>query len=52
MAIAIKTVPVLKDKVSETFNRKAIASAAKKATVKFTKEISISSKILAKAELK
>ncbi|AEA43042.1 hypothetical protein [Fluviicola taffensis] len=50
MAIAIKSVPILKDKAAVSFNRNAKASVAKKATIKFTKEIAASSKILAKAQ--
>ena len=51
MAIAIKSVPILKDKAAVTFNNNAEASIAKKSTVKFTKEIAISSRILAKAQI-
>lgn len=50
MAIAIKSVPILKDKAAEKFNSNATASIAKKSTVKFTKQIEAYSKILAKAK--
>lgn len=50
MAIAIKSVPILKDKAAVSFDRNAEASIAKKSTVKFSKEIATYSKILAKAQ--
>jgi hypothetical protein len=50
MAIAIKGVPVLKKTAAESFNSKAVSNAAKKATVKFSKQMDISAKILAKAK--
>ena len=51
MSIAIKNVPVLKDKAAARFNRRAAASIAKKSTIKFSKQIAVSSKILAKAKI-
>lgn len=51
MAIAIKSVPILKDNAADEFNRSVKASTVKKSTVKFTKQIAASSKILAKAKL-
>ena len=51
MAIAIKSIPVLKEKPADEFNRSAEASIAKKSTVKFAKQIAATSKILAKAKL-
>jgi len=51
MANAIKAVPILRDKVASAFNTKAKASSLKKSTIKFAKQASISSKILAKAKI-
>lgn len=51
MAIAIKSVPVLKDDVAVRFNSNAKISITKKSTVKFSKQLSISTKILEKAKL-
>ncbi len=51
MAIAIKTVPVLKEKAAVRFNSSADASIEKKASIKFSKQIAISCKILAKAKI-
>lgn len=51
MAIAIKSVPVLKEKAAEKFNSTAQASIAKKSSINFTKQIEVYSKILAKAKL-
>ena len=51
MAIAIKSVPVLKEDVAVRFNSNAQNYIAKKSTVKFSKQIAISSKILAKAKI-
>lgn len=51
MAIAIKNVPVLKKSVADRFDKKAKDSYAKKSTVKFKKQLTTSSKILAKSKL-
>lgn len=51
MAIVIKGVPVLKDSAAVRFDRKAKDSVAKKSTVKFSKQVALSSKILAKAKI-
>jgi hypothetical protein len=51
MAIAIKGVPVLKKTAAIKFNNKARVAVSKKSSVKFSDQIEISSKILAKAKL-
>ena len=51
MAIAIKNVPVLKETAAVRFDSNAKASIAKKSSVKFSKQIALSSKILAKAKI-
>ena len=51
MAIAIKSVPVLKKEAAVRFNANAKEAVAKKSTVKFSKQIALSSKILAKAKI-
>lgn len=51
MAIAIKSIPVLKDKAAATFTQKVSENSAKKSTVNFSKQVAVSSKILAKAKL-
>ena len=51
MALAIKTVPVLKGKPAERFVKNAQESYAKKGTVDFSKEASNAKKILATAKL-
>lgn len=51
MAITIKGVPVLKKKAAASFNRNAASAEAKKGTIEFSKQIQISSKILAKAKI-
>jgi hypothetical protein len=45
MAIAIKTVPVLKEEAALKFNSAAEASIAQKSSIKFSKQIAISTKI-------
>lgn len=52
MALAIKSIPVLKAEVATSFVRKATAQSVKKATVDFSKQSVQASKILAKAKLK
>jgi len=51
MAIAIKSIPVLKEKAAVTFNEKVVVNSAKRASIDFSKQSSIASKILAKAQL-
>lgn len=51
MAIANKSVPVLKKSAAVRFDSNARAYIAKKSTVKFAKQVAISSKILAKAKI-
>lgn len=51
MAITIKNIPVLKESAAARFDSNAIASFAKKSTIKFSKQLALSSKILAKAKL-
>ncbi|WP_196939928.1 hypothetical protein [Sphingobacterium pedocola] len=51
MAIAIKNIPVLKEDAAITFDSNAKAAIAKKASVKFTKQLAVSAKILAKAKI-
>lgn len=52
MALAIKSIPVLKAEVASSFVRNASAQSEKKATVDFSKQSVQASKILAKAKLK
>lgn len=51
MAIAIKSIPVLKEKAAVTFNNKVVSNSAKRATVDFSKQAAIARKILAKATI-
>jgi hypothetical protein len=51
MAIAIKGVPVLKESSAVNFNSKAQISITRKFSVKFSNQVAISSKILAKAKI-
>ena len=51
MAIAIKTIPTLKDKEAKAFDKKARESYAQKGKENFTKQIKMASKILEKAKL-
>lgn len=51
MAIIIKNIPVLKDSAARRFDEAAKASAKKRATIEFSKQIAISSKILEKADI-
>jgi hypothetical protein len=51
MAIAIKSIPVLKDKAAESFTKKVTENTARKSSVDFSKQISISAKILAKSKI-
>ena len=52
MAIAIKTIPTLKEKEAKAFNKKAVATFASKATVDFSKEIKSAHSILLKAQMR
>jgi len=51
MAIAIKSIPVLRDKAAQAFTSSATVNTAKKSTVDFSKQVSVTSKILAKAKI-
>ncbi len=51
MAIAIKSIPVLKEKEAVTFTKKAAENSSKKSSVDFSKQISVANKILAKAKI-
>jgi hypothetical protein len=51
MALTIKGIPTLKSNAAKDFVAKAEASYAKKGTVDFSKQIAISKKILANANL-
>lgn len=51
MAIAIKSIPVLKNKAAVNFTTKVTANSARRSTIDFSKQTSIASKILAKAKL-
>ena len=52
MALAIKSIPVLKSNVASTFVKKANDNSSQKATVDFSAQVSLADKILAKAKLK
>ena len=52
MAIAIKSIPTLTEKVAQTFVRKATAAAKKRGSVDFTKQVSSANNILKKANMK
>lgn len=51
MAIAIKSIPVLKNKAAANFIQKIAENTAKKSSVNFSKQSSVSAKILAKAKI-
>ena len=51
MAIAIKSIPVLKDKAAANFTSKVAENSARKYSVDFSKQTSVAAKILAKANL-
>lgn len=51
MAIAIKNIPLLKEDVAVAFDSKAEAAIAKKSTIKFSKQLAVSAKILKKAKI-
>ena len=52
MAIAIKSIPTLKDKEAAAFVKKAEEAAANRGTINFTKQIKDAQAILAKAKLR
>ena len=51
MAIAIKSIPVLRDKAAQAFTSSVTVNTAKKSSVDFSKQVSVASKILAKAKI-
>ncbi len=51
MAIAIKSIPVLKDKAAAKFTSKVAENSAKKSSIDFSRQTFIANKILAKAKL-
>jgi hypothetical protein len=51
MAIAIKSIPVLKSEAAQAFIQKASENDTKKASVKFTQQVVVATKILAKAKI-
>ena len=52
MAIAIKSIPTLKDKEAAAFVKKAEQAVANRGTINFTKQIKDAQAILAKAKLR
>lgn len=50
MAIAIRTVPVLKGKVATSFEKDVAENVLLKGTINFSEQKNIASKILAKAK--
>ena len=52
MAIAIKSIPTLKEKDAEVFVSKAEASSSKRATVNFSKQVQSTKAILKKANMR
>ena len=51
MAIAIKSIPVLKAKAAKAFTSAVTANSAKKSSIDFSTQVSTASKILAKAKI-
>lgn len=51
MAIAIKSIPILKTEAAVRFNNNAKNAILKKTPVNFAKEIAVTEKILAKAKI-
>jgi len=51
MAIAIKSIPVLKKEAAGSFTKRIDENYAKKSSVDFSKQASISAKILSKAKI-
>lgn len=52
MAIAIKSIPVLRGKLAEQFIDKAEKNLSKRATIDFSKQVQIANRILEKAKMK
>ncbi len=51
MAIAIKSIPVLKSKAAANFSNKIAENNARRSSIDFSKQTSVASKILAKAKI-
>ncbi len=51
MATKIKSIPVLRDKAAQAFISTVKVNTAKKSSVDFSKQVSVVSKILAKAKI-
>ena len=51
MAIAIKSIPVLKSKAAANFSNKILKIYARRSFIDFSKQTSVASKILAKAKI-
>lgn len=51
MAIAIKSIPVLRQEAAKAFLDRITGNTAKKSSVDFSKQSQVASKILAKAKL-
>ncbi len=51
MAIAIKSIPVLKAEAAKSFEKKVARNDSKKGSVNFTKQSVVAGKILAKAKI-
>lgn len=51
MAIAIKSIPVLKDEAARAFTSAVTINTSKKSSVDFSKQVSVATKILAKAKI-
>jgi len=52
MAIAIKSIPILKQRTAKNFTKKASTSLNKKATVDFSDQVIAAKRILEKAKMK
>jgi len=52
MAIAIKSIPTLTEKVAQTFIRRADAATKKRGSQDFSKQVTSANKILEKAKMK
>lgn len=52
MATAIKSIPVLRGREATKFVKRAAVSSSKRASVDFSTQVTIASKILQKAKLK
>lgn len=51
MAIAIKSIPILKSRVADTFTKKVLTNDALKGTINFKEQTLTATKILAKAKI-